>query len=74
MMPASGDPFDLFTFFEEQWAAPCVQSLPKPLHGLCLYTPALLMAMLVVGLVALLAWNERRTLAQKGAATEKKRA
>ena len=51
----------IFLFFEETWIQPCTARLPQLLHGLCMFFPAAVAGIVVGGLVALLAWNERRS-------------
>ena len=58
----------IFLFFEETWIQPCTAQLPKPLHGLCMFAPALLAGILLVSLAACLAWSESRKKPKEGSA------
>ena len=52
------DPF--FLWAEEYWISPCMAQMPKPLHGLCMYGPAFILMLMIVGLVAVLMYCENR--------------
>ena len=56
------DPF--FLWVEKNWAEPCTENMPKPLHGLCLFGPPLALAMLVILVVSTLAWCDKRSKAK----------
>ena len=62
----------IFAYFEKVWIVPCMSTLPQPLHGLCLFGPAMLAAALVMLLVAILAWCERRNAMKSSAPTVSK--
>jgi hypothetical protein len=51
----------LFQLFEDQWLKPCTAKTPHPaMNGLCVFAPVFMIAALVILLVALLAWCEKR--------------
>lgn len=50
----------IFNFVERVWTAPCVEHMPRPMQGLCLYFPMMAIGMSLVGVVALLAWCDGR--------------
>ena len=57
----------LFNFLETAWIVPCMSRVHPLLHGLCMYAPALLVAILVILLVSTLAWCEARDKKKKAA-------
>ncbi len=64
---------ELFDWAERVWIAPCIESLPQPMHGFCMYGPMMLMAPIVVGLIALLYFCEQRQKAKALPAGAKKK-
>ena len=58
----------LFLMVEEHWIKPCMAKLPQPLHGMCMYLPMFGMFAMLLCIVALLAWCERRSKAKAAAA------
>ena len=48
------DPF--FNFAERVWVKPCMEKVPREVHGLCMYFPAFGFMMIFVLGVALLAY------------------
>ena len=65
------DPF--FNWAEEAWIIPCQAKLPKPLHGLCMYGPVFGFCFLLLLIVSLLAFCERRQKAATAAITKDKK-
>jgi len=60
----------LFVWVEKNWAEPCTAAMPKPLHGLCMFAPALMMALVLLALVSILICCESRSKSKQ--AIEKK--
>ena len=55
----------LFNLVEKIWIQPCTATLPKYMHGLCLFGPAFAFVAVLVLIVALMAYCEKK---QKAAA------
>ena len=55
----------IFVWVEKNWAEPCTDAMPAALHGLCMFAPALMVAMLLVTLVSVLVWCESRQKAKQ---------
>ena len=51
----------IFMWVEKNWAEPCTAAMPKALHGLCMFAPALMVAMVLIGFVSILIWCESRS-------------
>ena len=66
---ALGIPFveedPIFNWVEKNWAQPCTEALPQPLHGMCMFVPALGLATMIILTVAMLVWCENRSKAKQ---------
>ena len=60
----------LFLWVEKNWAEPCTAAMPKALHGLCMFAPALMVASLLLAFVSIMIWCDNRSKAKQ--VTEKK--
>ena len=64
----------IFLWAEENWIQPCMATLPQPLHGLCMYGPVFVIFGLMVAVVALLAYCEKKQKTEPAAAASTKAA
>ena len=62
----------LFNFVEKIWIEPCTATLPNYMHGLCLFGPAFAFVAVLVGIVALMAYCEKKQKAAAAAEAAKK--